>query len=117
MSCSCRRLAAMVPMVTAPTRIHPPMETALDLSRWREAPKGIAYRRWTIISSGLRQLLRTKFFIGLLFVAWIASILMAALGFLFSQSIGSGGWLDEPGANFGPRGQATVTALGGLIML
>jgi ABC-2 type transport system permease protein len=93
------------------------METALDLSRWREAPRGIAYRRWTIISSGLRQLLGTKFFIVLLFAAWSASILIAALGFLFSQSIGSGGWLDDLAANFGPRAQATITAVGGLIVL
>jgi ABC-2 type transport system permease protein len=98
-------------------RNHTTMETALDLSRWRAAPRGVAYRRWTIISSGLRQLLHTKFFIGLLFVAWTASILIAALGFLFSQSIGSGGWLDDLAANFSPRAQATVTAIGGLIVL
>jgi ABC-2 type transport system permease protein len=93
------------------------MEAALDLSRWRAAPKGIAYRRWTIMSSGLRQVLRTKFFIGLLFVAWIAGVLIAALGFLFTQSVASGGWLNDLAANFGPRVQAFITALGALIAL
>jgi hypothetical protein len=62
-------------------------------------------------------LFRTKLFIGLLFTAWTAGILVAASGFLFAQSVGSGGWLEELAANWGPRAQATVTAIGGLIVL
>lgn len=93
------------------------MEAALDLSRWREAPRGIAYRRWTIIASGLQHLFRTKFFLGLVAAGWMGGLLIAALGFLFAQSVGSGGWLDDLAANFGPRAQATVTALGGMIVL
>ena len=34
------------------------MAARLDLSRWGDAPRGVGYRRWTIISTGLRQLLR-----------------------------------------------------------
>jgi len=32
------------------------MEASLDLSRWRETPRGVGYRRWTIASTGLRQM-------------------------------------------------------------
>ena len=45
------------------------METNLDLSRWREAPKGVDYRRWTIVSTGLRQMLANSLFRWLLYIA------------------------------------------------
>lgn len=93
------------------------METVLDLSRWREAPKGVGYRRWTIVSSGLQHLFRTKFFVGLLFAAWTSGILIAASGFVFAQSVGSGGWLEDLAANWGPKAQATIQAIGGLLVL
>jgi hypothetical protein len=93
------------------------METSLDLSRWREAPKGVGYRRWTIISSGLRHLLRTRLFITLLFMGWTAGFLIAAFGFLLSQSIATGGWLETAATHMGPRVEAVVAAIGGFIVL
>ncbi len=93
------------------------METALDLTRWREAPKGVGYRRWTIVSTGLRQLLSTRFFKILLYVAWSMGVGIAALGFAFSQSIATGGWLESLARNISPRAEALVTALGGLVTL
>ena len=93
------------------------METSLDLSRWQEKPHGVAYRRWTILSTGLRQLLKTRIFRLLLILAWTAGLLMAAIGFLFSQSVASGGWLETFAANFGVRAQAAATALGALVLL
>jgi len=79
------------------------METNLDLSRWRETPKGVDYRRWTIVSTGLRQILANRLFRGLLFFAWTAGVLIAVFGFAFTQSVASGGWLESAAANFGPR--------------
>ena len=93
------------------------METTLDLSRWRELPRGSAYRRWTIISTGLRLLLRTKFFKLLVAVAWIAGLLIAVLGFAFSQSVATGGWLETFATHLGPRAEALVSALGGFVVL
>lgn len=93
------------------------METSLDLSRWREAPKGVGYRRWTIMATGLRHLLRTRFFPALLVGAWFAGLFIAAAGFLFIQSVASGGWLEDLAAHLGPRAEATVTMIGGLIVL
>ena len=93
------------------------MATSLDLSRWREPPKGVGYRRWTIVSTGLRQLSGNRLFRQLLFLAWTAGVLIAAIGFLFTQSVASGGWLESAAANFGPRVEAFATALGGLVAL
>lgn len=93
------------------------METGLDLSRWRETPRGVGYRRWVIVSTGLRQLLGTRLFRVLLTVAWTAGVLIAAFGFLFTQSVTSGGWLETTAAQFGPRAQALATALGGMVTL
>ncbi len=93
------------------------MQTSLDLSRWREAPKGVGYRRWTIVTTGLRHLARTRLFKFLLTSAWAGSLLIAVLGFLFTQLVASGGWLEDYAANFGPRAEALVTAIGGLIVL
>ena len=93
------------------------METNLDLSRWREAPKGVDYRRWTIVSTGLRQMLANRLFRSLLSIAWTAGVLIAAFGFAFTQSVASGGWLESAAANFGPRAEAVVSALGALVTL
>jgi len=93
------------------------METNLDLSRWRETPKGVDYRRWTIVSTGLRQILANRLFRGLLFFAWTAGVLIAVFGFAFTQSVASGGWLESAAANFGPRAVAVVSALGALVTL
>jgi ABC-2 type transport system permease protein len=93
------------------------METALDLSRWRETPRGVGYRRWTIISMGLRQVASTRFFRILIYVAWTAGVAIAALGFAFSQSIATGGWLESLAHNISPRAEALVVALGALVTL
>ncbi|HUR57732.1 MAG TPA: ABC transporter permease subunit [Opitutaceae bacterium] len=93
------------------------METALDLSRWREAPRGVGYRRWTIIRTGLRQISSTRFFRILIYTAWVAGTAIAALGFAFSQSIATGGWLEAVAHNISPRAEALVIAMGGLVAL
>jgi ABC-2 type transport system permease protein len=93
------------------------MEASLDLSRWRETPQGVGYRRWTIVSAGLSQLFRMRFFKILLAVAWSAGLVLAVLGFLFAQSIATGGWLESGAALAGPRAQAIVAVLAGLVTL
>ena len=93
------------------------METALDLSRWREAPRGVGYRRWVILSTGLRQILATRFFKILIYVAWLGGVLIAAGGFLFSQTVTSGGWLEGLVSDLGPRPEAWVKALGALVVM
>jgi hypothetical protein len=93
------------------------METTLDLRRWREKPASVAYRRWVIVSTGLRQLLSTRFFKVLLFLAWTAGVAMAAAGFVFTQSLASGGWLESWAASLGPKPQAIVSAFCAVVLL
>jgi ABC-2 type transport system permease protein len=93
------------------------MDSTLDLSRWREVPRGVAYRRWTIISTGLRHVLRTRYFRVLLAIAWLAGTLIAAGGFVFSQSLASGGWLESLAVRFGPRAEALFSVLTGLVAM
>jgi ABC-2 type transport system permease protein len=93
------------------------METTLDLSRWRELPRGVGYRRWTIVSAGLRQLLSTRFFRFLLGVAWSGGLVIAMLGFAFSQALATGGWLESIATRLGPRAEALFAALSGLTTL
>lgn len=93
------------------------MDATLDLSRWRETARGLGYRRWTIISTGLRHLLRTRLFRILIFVAWNAGLALAALGFLFSQSVASGGWLETLASYMGARQEAFASALGAMVLL
>jgi ABC-2 type transport system permease protein len=93
------------------------MEATLDLSRWREKPRGVGYRRWTIVSTGLRQLFRLRLFRILLFLAWFGGVLLAALGFLFSQSVATGGWLETLAVYLGPRAQALSSAVAALILM
>jgi ABC-2 type transport system permease protein len=93
------------------------MENSLDLSRWTDAPNGVGYRRWVIVSTGLRQLSRRILFRILLLIAWLAGFVMASLAFLFSQAVASGGWLETSAAHLGPRFEAIASALGGLILL
>ncbi len=89
----------------------------LDLSRWREEPRGVGYRRRVIATAGLRQLWRTRFFRVLLALAWTAGAMIAVGGFVFSQSIASGGWLETLAVKFGPRAEAIVVAIGGVVTL
>ena len=93
------------------------MDSSLDLSRWRDTPRGVAYRRWTIVSAGLRQLLRTRFFRALLSIAWLGGALIAAAGFTFSQALASGGWLEALAARAGPRGEALYAVMAGLVAM
>lgn len=90
---------------------------SLDLSRWPDAPRGVGYRRRVIAEAGLRQLWRTRFFKILLAVAWGGGALIAAGGFVFSQSVATGGWLETIAAKFGPRAEAIVAAISGLVTL
>jgi hypothetical protein len=93
------------------------METTLDLSRWRTVPHGVAYRRWVIMSAGLRQLFATRLFRVMLSFAWSAGMAIAAVGFLFSQSVATGGWLESLAVYGGPRMEAMVTVLGGFVTM
>lgn len=93
------------------------MSAPLDLSRWRETPKGVTYRRWVIVQTGLRQLLRMKFFRFLLGAAWVAGLLVAAAGFVFGQSVSSGGWIEDLATQLGPRAHAIGSAACAMIML
>ena len=93
------------------------METVLDLSRCREKPRGVGYRRWVIASTGLRQLLGMRFFRVLLAVAWTAGVAMAACGLVFSQTVAEGGWLEQGATAMGPRAEAVAKAFGGLVLL
>lgn len=93
------------------------MDNTLDLSRWREAPRGVAYRRWTIVATGLRQLLRLRFFKILLSAAWSAGLMIGVAGFAFSQSLATGGWLESLATKLGPRAEALFTVLTGLVAL
>ena len=93
------------------------METVLDLRRWKEKPAGVMYRRWVIVSTGLRQLMRMRGFQILLFLAWTAGVLMAAAGFVFTQSLASGGWLENMAAQMGPRPHAIVAAFCSMVLL
>lgn len=93
------------------------METTLDLSRWREKPRSVAYRRWSIAQLGLRQVLGTRLFKLLLILAWTAGLLIAASVFLFSQAVATGGWLETYAAQFGPRVGAVASAIGALLLL
>lgn len=93
------------------------METSFELSRWQEKPKGLPYRRWVIVSTGLRQVLRLRTFRILLFLGWLAGALIAAAGFVFSQSVASGGWLESLATNFGPRAESVVGAFTAVVLL
>lgn len=93
------------------------MEPTLDLSRWREVPRGVTYRQWTIVATGLRHLLRTRYFRWLLSVAWTGGALIAIMGFAFSQSLASGGWLESLATRSGPRAEAAFAVLTGLVAL
>jgi ABC-2 type transport system permease protein len=93
------------------------MDSTLDLSRWREVPRGVTYRRWSIVATGLRQLIRTRFFKFLLSAAWSGGFLIAVAGFVFSQSLASGGWLETLATKLGPRAEALFTVMTGLVAM
>jgi ABC-2 type transport system permease protein len=93
------------------------MEASLDLSRWHDAPQGVGYRRWTIISTGLRQLFQLRFFKILLAFAWAAGVGLALLGLLFAQTVATGGWLETAAEALGGRTHAMALAVGGFVTL
>ena len=101
-------------MFTPPQTV---MEASLDLSRWSEKPRGVGYRRWTIVSTGLRQLFRLRLFRILIFLAWASGMLLAVLGFLFSQTVATGGWLETLAVYLGPRTQALSSVIAALILM
>ena len=94
-----------------------PMEAELTLSRWNGKPGGIGYRRWVIMSAGIRDLLGTRFFRAILVLAWVAGIATAAVGFLFAQTVSDGGWLESAAAHFGARIHAIATAIDAFVLL
>ena len=93
------------------------METGLDLSRWREKPRGVGYRRGAIVAAGLRELFQLRLFTLLVFIALGAGMVIAALGFLFSQSVGDGGLLQTLAGHLGVRFSAIVTMADALAAL
>lgn len=93
------------------------MQNSLDLSRWQDIPHGVGYRRGVIVSTGLRQLFRLRLVRILLGAAWAVGLVVAALAFLFSQSVASGGWLESTAATFGVRAQAIASAAGAVVLL
>ncbi len=93
------------------------MAKSLDLSRWRVPARGVGYRRWTIVQAGIAQLFRTRFFIFLISVAWSGGLAIATLGFAFSQSVATGGWVEQFAAKLGPRSEAIAAALGAFVVL
>ena len=93
------------------------METTFDLSRWREKPQGVNYRRWVIVSTGLKHVLRLRLFRILVLLGAMAGVVIAVAGFVFSQSVSSGGWLEELAASFGPRVQSVVAAFNAMVLL
>jgi ABC-type transport system involved in multi-copper enzyme maturation permease subunit len=93
------------------------MDENLDLSRWRERPRGVGYRRWVILSTGLRKLSRLWFFRVLFLMSWVVATFLALTGFLASQSVVEGGELDSLLSNFGPRGAAVASAIRAVVLL
>ncbi len=93
------------------------MQTGLDLSRWREQPRSVAYRRWSILRTGLLLLLRTRFYRFVVIAAWTAGLVIAAAGFVFSQTISSTGWLQSLAQHLGPRFEAIASATTALVTL
>ena len=93
------------------------METSLEFSRWKENPRGVGYRRWAIITTGMRHVLRIQHFRVLLFASGASGLLMASLAFAFSQSVATGGWLEALASNFGPRAEAIAKAVGAMVLL
>lgn len=91
--------------------------TTLDLSRWRSAPRGVQYRRWVIISAGLRQLYRLWFFKIVLGLAWFAGLAIAVLSFGYGQLLTEGGWLETIAENFGARSTAMAKATSAVILM
>jgi len=93
------------------------MDASFDLSRWRERPRGVGYRRWVIVSNGLRRLQSGKFFRAMLIIAWALGGVLAIAGFLMSQSFADGGMLDQFLGNFGPRGLAVASSIRAIALL
>lgn len=93
------------------------MNAGLDLSRWHEAPRGVGYRRRVMVEAGLRHLLQLRLFKVLLTLAWSGGFALAVLGFVFAQSVATGGWVESLAVNFGPRVAAVAKTVPALVML
>ncbi len=92
-------------------------DSGLDFNRWDGPRLGVWARRWVITSMGLRQLLRTRMFKTLLFIGWAAGLGVAAVGFVFAQTLAEGGWLANLAADAGPRPAAVVKAISALLLV
>ncbi len=95
----------------------PELEPKLDFNRWTGPRRGVNARRWVILSTGLRQLTKMRFFKLLLFFAWTAGVLVAVAGFAFTQTLSETGWLASLAAKGGPRPQAIMSAVSALLLL
>ncbi|MEI6715329.1 MAG: ABC transporter permease subunit [Verrucomicrobiota bacterium] len=93
------------------------MENILDLSRWRECPRGLLYRIWVIARNGLQFELRTRLFRWLLAASWFWGVSIAVLCLLFNQSFTTDSWLQNLGTHFGPRIGAALTASKAIVLL
>jgi ABC-2 type transport system permease protein len=60
---------------------------------------------------------RMRVFKVMLAVAWGSGVVIAALGFLFSQSVATGGWLETLASYGTVRMQAVVSALGAVVLM
>jgi ABC-2 type transport system permease protein len=94
-----------------------PKPAGAPASGGRAPAFGVGYRRWVIVSTGLRRLMGGKFFKALLIIAWTFAGLLAAIGFLLSQSLAVNGMLDQFLGNFGPRGLALASSVRAIALL
>lgn len=92
-------------------------EPSLDFNRWNEPRRGVNARRWVILSTGLRQLMRLRFFKLLMILAWTAGVLVAVAGFAFTQTLSEDGWLARLAISAGPRPAAVMQAVSALLLL
>ncbi len=90
---------------------------SLDFNRWSGPRRGVAARRWAITATGLRLLWRTRFFKALIFLGWVAGLLVAVAGFVFAQTLSEGGWLSQLAASGGPRVEAVMRGFSALLLL
>lgn len=92
-------------------------QPAIDYDRWTGTRRGVATRSWTITSTGLRQLMRYRFFKVLMFLGWVGGFAIAALGFGLSQALSEGGLMAEFASRAGPRAEAVIQAVSALLLI
>lgn len=90
---------------------------AIDYDRWQGTRRGVAARSWAITQTGLRQLMRYRFFKILLFLGWVGGFAVALLGFGLSQALSEGGLVAEFTSRAGPRAEAVMQAVSALLLI